>query len=182
MQRILDGRELTNNHISKKTIGVIILVATLLLMGCTAYAFGNEIRDFFVKVYDSFIKVTFDEEQQGGKEHIEDIYYPSYMLEGYELVYEDVDLFVVIYEFKNSSGEMLRFDQSLLDGTNYFLDAENGEAELREIDNHLFYYKFTGQRFYYTWNDGKYAMTLTSSAELSDEDLINLFKGISLAN
>ena len=178
MQQILDGQDPTNHRNIKRTIGAILLAAALLLTGCTVYAYRNEIRDFFVMVYDTFIKMTFDTEQQGRKERIEDVYYPTNMLEGYEMTYENVNSLIVIYEYKNTEGDTLMFEQCLLDGANHFLDAEQGNAELREIGDYRFYYKTSDQHHHYIWNDGEYAMTLTSNTALSDEALINLLNGI----
>ena len=178
MKQILAGQTPTHNRISKKTIGAILLAAALLLMGCTAYEFRNEIRDFFVKAYDSFVKVTFDPKQQGGKGSIEVVYHLSYIMEGYELVREEAASTDIIYEYKNLAGNMLTFEQYLLDGTNIILDSEHGYAELREVKDYRVYYKFDGLRHIYIWNDGLYALMLISSTELSDEDLINLLNGI----
>ena len=178
MQQILDGQDPTNHRNVKRAIGAILLAAALLLTGCTVYAYRNEIRDFFVMVYDSFVKVTFDSEQQENKESIEVVYHLSYVMDGYELVHEESTSIDIIYEYRNSSGGTLTFEQYLLDGTNFIMDSEHGDAELREIDDYCFYYRFTSQRHYYIWNDGEYAMTLTSNTVLSDDALINLLNGI----
>ena len=178
MQRILDGQDPTNHRNIKRTIGAILLAAALLLTGCTVYAYRNEIRDFFVMVYDSFVKVTFDSEQQENKESIEVVYHLSYVMDSYELVHEESTSIDIIYEYRNSSGGTLTFEQYLIDGTSFIMDSEHGDAELREIDDYRFYYKFTSQRHYYIWNDGEYAMTLTSNTVLSDDALINLLNGI----
>ena len=182
MKQILAGQTPTHNRISKKTIGAILLAAALLLTGCTAHVFRNEIRDFFVKAYDSFVKVTFDPEQQGGKGSIEVAYHLSYVMEGYELVSEEAASTDIIYEYKNLAGNMLTFGQYLLDGTNVILDSEHGYAEMREVKDYRVYYKFDGLQHIYIWNDGLYALMLISSTELSHEDLINLLNGIEPAN
>ena len=178
MKQILAGQTPTHNRISKKTIGAILLAAALLLTGCTAYVFRNEIRDFFVKVYDSFVKVTFDPKQQGDKESIEVAYHLSYIMEGYELVREEAASTDIIYEYKNLAGNMLTFGQYLLDGTNVILDSEHGYAEMREVKDYRVYYKFDGLQHIYIWNDGFYTLMLISSTELSDEDLVNILNGI----
>ena len=178
MKQILAGQTPTHNRISKKTIGAILLAAALLLTGCTAYVFRNEIRDFFVTIYDSFIKVTFDKDQRGDKESMGVVYHLSYVPDEYELVNEVSTSIDIIYEYRNSEGNTLTFEQYLLDGTNFILDSEQGDAELREIDGCRIYYRFTSQRYYYIWNDGQYALMLTSSTVLTDGDLINLLNGI----
>ena len=182
MQQILDGQDPTNHRNIKRTIVALLLAAALLLTGCTAYVFRKEIRDFFVMIYDTFINVTFDRESRVDKKDIEDVYYPSCMLEGYDLVVEDIDSHIVVYEYKNHMGDMLRFNQSLLDGTDYFFDVEHGESELRQIGEYPVYYSFSSHWHYYTWNDGKYAMMLTSNTALSDETLEKLLCGFSPAN
>ena len=178
MQRILDGQDPTNHRNVKRAIGAILLAAALLLTGCTVYTYRNEIRDFFVKAYDSFIKVTFDPEQQGDKESIEVAYHLSYVMEGYELVREEAASTDVIYEYKNLAGNTLVFGQYLLDGTNIIFDSEHGYSEIRKVNDYRVYYKFDGLQNIYIWNDGLYAMMLISSTELSDENLINLLNGI----
>ena len=178
MQRILDGKDPANHRNVKRTIGALLLAAALLLTGCTVYAYRNEIRDFFVKAYDSFVKVTFDSEQQGDKESIEVAYHLSYVMEGYELVREEVASTDVFYEYINLTGDILTFEQYLLDGTNIILDSEHGYAELREVMDYRVYYKFDGLQHIYIWNDGLYALMLISSTELSDDNLMNILNGI----
>lgn len=167
-------------RIAKKTWVAIILAAALLLTGCTVYVYRNEIRDFFVEMYESFIKLTFDQEQQGGNETIDQIYYPSYIMEEYALTNEVNTPVMVLYEYSNSSGEVLIFEQFLLDGSDYMLDAEKGDTLLLTVNGQDVYYRYTDNLHHYIWNNGKYAFTINSSVELTDDNIEDVIVGIKL--
>lgn len=169
-----------DRHRAKKTWIAIIIAAALLLTGCTVYAYRNEIRDFFVEIYESFIKLTFDKEQNGGNETMDQAYYPSYILEGYTLNNEVSTPIMILYEYANSSGEVLIFEQFLLDGSNYMLDAERGGTLLLIVNDQDVYYRYTDKLHHYIWNNGKYAFTINSSVKLKDEDIEYMIKEIKL--
>ena len=167
-------------RIAKKTWVAIILAAALLLTGCTVYVYRDEIRDFFVEMYESFIKLTFDQEQHGGNETIDQIYYPSYMIEEYALTNEVNTPIMVLYEYSNSSGEVLIVEQFLLDGSDYMLDAEKGDTLLLTVNDQDVYYRYNDSLHHYIWNNGKYAFTINSSVELTEDNIEDMVVGMKL--
>ena len=176
MKQILAGQTPTHNRISKKTIGAILLAAALLLMGCTAYEFRNEIRDFFVENYETFVKVTFDNGKDD-EQIISETYELTYMLEGYEQTETIVNPSIVLYEYRNSEEHVIIFSQSLLD-SNYRVDAEHSDCTFLTIGEYRVYHRYTEQNNTYIWNDGHYSLYIYSDMALSNADLENLISGI----
>lgn len=174
------GYNVNNASSFKKTLVAIILAATLLLAGCVAYVYREEIREFFVETYDAFVKLTFDKKQNDQNEIIEEVYFPSYMLDGFELSNEVSTPIMVLYEFVNDSDELISFEQLVVEGSNFLLDNEKGDTTIIEVDDYKVYHRYTDKQHHYIWNDGKYAMTLNSSFSISNEELKNIIYGMKI--
>ena len=61
----------------------------------------------------------------------------------------------------------------------FFVDTENYEKIL-VVKTYNIYYKTFDGRHYYLWNDGKYAIKITSDTVLPDEELISIINGINV--
>lgn len=162
----------------KRSLIAILIAAAILLTGCTVYVYRNEIREFIEDVYENFIGVTFDEDRIGEGATITEQYIVSYVPEGYELINEVSNPLFVLYEWTNKDGETLSFEQMLLDGSGFWLDNEEGSKKIVEHGGYEIYYKQSDLSHHYIWNDGKYAMTLNSSVQLSDDDLIKILNSV----
>ena len=55
-------RERRKDH--RKWIVALLVAAALLLTACSVYAYQDEIRSFIEKVYEDYIKVTYDDESE----------------------------------------------------------------------------------------------------------------------
>ena len=58
MSEILGFKVKPPRRISKKGLAAILLAAALLLTGCAV--FRNEIRDFIIEIYETFVNVSFN--------------------------------------------------------------------------------------------------------------------------
>jgi hypothetical protein len=114
MSEILGFKVKAPRRINKKGMAAILLAAALLLTGCAV--FKNEIRDFFVEVYETFVKVTFDNGKDD-EQIISEAYELTYMLEGYEQTETIVNPAIVRYEYRNSEEHVIIFTPLCADGS-----------------------------------------------------------------
>jgi hypothetical protein len=176
MSEIVGFKVRAPRRISKKGLTAILLAAVLLLTGCAV--FKNEIRDFFVEIYETIIKVTFDNEPSNEKETIGEVYELTIMPDGYTQTTAMVNPLIIRYEYTNLEGNYLTFEQVLLDRATFLLDAENGNTTMVTVGDYEIYYRCSNSQHRYIWNDGKYAMTINTDVELNAEDLEKLISGI----
>lgn len=178
MRAIVYGKTDTKRFWSPKMKRIIaILVAAALILTSCGIIFRNEIRDFAENIYEFFVKISYSESDPNGVS-IEEVYKLTYIPEGYYLEEEIILAVNTSYIFTNSDGSTILFDQYILDGTNFFIDIENGYTKIVDIQNYEIYYKFADKYHYYLWNDGKYALSLRSSVKLSNEDIMLILDGI----
>ena len=171
-----------------------ILIAALILTGCTAYVYRNEIKEFFVEIYEKHILVTYDTENDKNGININNvndennagmagennskIYQATYMKKDYEIINQTKTAVYVFYEWHDSSGNVITLQQMPFDGADYFLDAEHGNTEIINYEQYKIYCRKFENSCSFIWNDGVYAFTLKSSEQLSNEELFKIIKGI----
>lgn len=160
----------------KRRLIALLVAAALLLTGC-GILFRHEIREIFEDLY---VKLTYGDEGAAAGNKIEDVYQLGYVPEGYSLRYERIRLVRVQYEFQNQDGEYIWFDQRPIDTTNYVVDTESGYSKINEIDGYEVYYRYTNGRHVFVWNDGTCSMRLSSSAALSNDEIILILEGITV--
>ena len=162
----------------KRTFVAILIAAALLLAGCTVYVYRDEIRDFIEEFYDTYIKVTYTAEQMENKVYIEEFYSLSYVPEEYELVSEYKDILRTKYIWETTSGNMIIFEQLLVDGAYMVYDTEEGNRKVINCGDIVIYSYANNDHYRYMWNDGKYTMSLYSNEQLVEEWLKAILDGL----
>lgn len=177
MQTIIYGKAETKRIWNPKMKRIIaILVAAALLLTSCGIIFRNEIREVFK---DLFASITF-EGDEAKVNTIDDIYQLKYVPDGYSLVEENITSLSVVYKFVDDSGNVIKFEQCVLNNTDFVIDIESGYSQIVGINKYDVYYRSTDTFHYYIWNDSKYALTLRSIAPLSNETIILIIEGIDL--
>ena len=165
----------------RKWIVALLVAAALLLTACSVYAYQDEIRSFIEKVYEDYIKVTYDDESENQEMKIISEYYTlGYVPDGYTLTKEIRIPASMNLEWENAEGQYLAFEQRVLDGTNYGLDGEVGETNVIVCGEYSVYCR-SGNVHTYIWNDGNYSFMITTPYALSDDMLIRLVESIEIA-
>lgn len=180
MQKII-GRNICHpkKRLTKKSLIAIIVAAALLLTGCTAaYIYRDEIRDFVEEIYEEFIKLTYDDEEQNPVGGIKEQYELTYVPEGYEKTNEKITPIFVHYEYENGDGEKITFSQNPLDGSNFYFDSEQGYTKVYEYGEYKIYCRILDSTYHYTWNNGIYSLTINSSVALTNDELNSIVDGI----
>ena len=180
MRAIVYGKTDTKRFWSPKMKRIIaILVAAALILTSCGIIFRNEIRDFAENIYEFFVKISYSESDPKGVS-IEEVYKLTYIPEGYYLEEEIILAVNTSYIFTNSDGSTILFDQYILDGTNFFIDIENGYTKMVDIKEYEIYHKSTDGNHYYLWNDGKYSMRLISTNELLSQEVQLIVEGLAI--
>ena len=175
MRTIIYGKTNNKRTLSPKMRRIIaILVAAALLLTSCGIIFRNEIREFFREFY---VRLNYSDNDSEVKE-IEAVYKLTYLPEGYYIKEERVTPVSVYYHFTNKNDNNIWFDQSVLNGTVFFVDIENGYTKIQNIQNYEVYYRYTDKNHFYVWNDGKHAIRIKSSIKISTEEMILIINGI----
>lgn len=177
MRTIVYGKADTKRVWSPKMRRIIaILVAAALILTSCGIIFRNQIREIFEEFY---VKLTYEGDEESNK-NIDEVYVLGYVPEGYVLEKEILTSVYVRYEFNNEIGETLCFEQRALTRSEYYIDSESGYSKIEEIEEFDVYYRFTDTLINYVWSNKNYSMTIKSSVQLSNEEIISLLNGITV--
>lgn len=180
MQTIIYGKTSTKRTLSPKARWIVaILVAIALAFTSCGIIFHNEMRQLLENVCDFFVALTYTEDDAIGTT-IEEVYELGYLPEGYSLTKEKATTVRIQYEFKNENGDYLWFEQKLLDGTDFVVDSDEVYTRIDNIENYEVYYRYTGEKHVYIWNDGKYSMNFNSTTQISTDEIVLMLKGLTV--
>lgn len=177
MRTIIYGKADTKRVWSPKMRRIIaILIAVALLLTSCGIIFRNEIREIFKEF---FVSLTYESDDKSN-DMIEEVYFPSYLPEGYDLKKEEITKMFVRYEFVNENGNFLCFEQHAIALTDFVVDSESGYSKIHEIKKYEVYYRSTNKYHHYIWHSEKYSMTIKSSTYLSNVEIVLLLDGITV--
>lgn len=174
----ISNKPIPKTRFSKRTIIAILVAVALLLTGCTVYIYRDEIWTWMEEVYEKHIRITYDNDNQHTKENIDKTYSLTYVPDGYEMTNHVLTPVLVLYEYTDDIGNTITFQQSPLDGTDFYLDAEQGQTAVVSIQNFDVYYREYNSSFHYLWTDNFFALNIVSSIELPAEELSSIIEGM----
>lgn len=163
----------------KRAVAAALIAAALLLAGCAAIVYKEQIGDFFVEIRDTYIKGDFIKDEDANNQIIEEYYTLTYVPEGYELVEEYSDAFGAQSVWKNDKEKSIIFDQSPINSVKYTIDGENGLTDTYILGEKTVYCRIIDETYYYIWNNEKYAFSLYSDTKINEEEIIQIIDGIS---
>lgn len=170
-----DARKSQKQHNHKIIAAAIILAATLAIGSLTVYAYREQIRELFIRVYEEYIVLEFKGEQvQGG---VSEHYRVGYVPEGYTLTKEERSGMHTKYEWTNGEGETLTFSQRSLN-TEFRYDAAYGSYTTVEHNGLQIWCKQGRDMMSYMWNDGKYAMSVIDRTMLPMDEIFKIIDSI----
>jgi len=165
-------------RISKKSFVAILVAATLLLVGCTAYVYRDKVRNFIETIYEKYIHITYNDDENLLGSELSEAYVLTYIPDGYELIEESKTPIRTYYKWENGDNNRIIFRQVTLDGATFLLDVEQGYTELLNYDNYVIYFRKLEASYHYIWNDGKYFVSIDSSVDLGTNELFAIIDGI----
>ena len=163
----------------KRAALAALIAAALLLAGCAAIVYKEQIGDFFVEIHDTYIKGDYIKDEDANNQIIEEYYTLTYVPEGYELVEEYSDAFGAQSVWKNDKEKSIIFEQSPINSVKYTIDGENGFTDTYILGENTVYCRIIDETYYYIWNNEKYAFSLYSDTEINEEEIIQIIDGIS---
>ena len=163
----------------KRAALAALIAAAILLAGCTAIVYKEQIGDFFVEIRDTYIKGDFIKDEDENNQIIEEYYTLTYIPEGYELVEEYSDAFLAQSVWKNDKEKSIIFEQRPINSVKYTIDGENGFTDTYILGENTVYCRIIDETYYYIWNNEKYAFSLYSDTKINEEEIIQIIDGIS---
>lgn len=174
MRTIVRGKVDNKRTLSPKMRRIIaILVAAALILTSCGIIFRNEIREIFD---DFFVKLSCSNSDDG--EVMKDVYELGYLPDGYSLKEEVIAPLCAQYKYVNENGNYIWFEQKIIDGTDFYVDNEDGYSHIKEISTYEVYYRYTNKNHVYVWNDGKYSIKIKSTTHLSADDISLILDGL----
>ena len=155
---------------------IAILIAVALLLTSCGIIFRNEIREVFEEF---FVKLTYNGDDESA-ESIKDVYYLSYVPEGYVLKRDTTTKICVQYKYINQNGDFISFEQRAISLSGFYIDIEQGYSQINEIENYEIYYRTANDFHWFVWNNEKYQIQLISSTQLSNDEIIRIIEGITI--
>lgn len=175
MRTIVYGKADTKKTLSPRAKKIIaILVAAALLLTSCGIIFRNEIREVFEEF---FVKLTYSGDGMGS-DTIEEVYELTYLPEGYYLTDKQVRPLNIKWEYSNENNDMIKFEQRILNRSDFHVDSESGYSQIKEIEKFDVYYRKNSEQHFYVWNENKYSFCLISDLKISDDVLVEIINGI----
>lgn len=177
MQTIVYGKTNTKRVWSPRMKRIIaILVAAALLLTSCGIIFRNEIREVFKELFAS---ITF-EGDEARVDTIDEIYELSYIPDGYYLKETIIRPLTVYYSFVNDNGEIIKFEQRVLDGTDFTVDSEIGYSKVVEVQKYDVYFRENAENNTFIWKTDKYSFIIISNTKLSNDIVVQILEGITI--
>lgn len=174
MRTIIYGKAAAKRTCSPKMKKLIaILVAAALLLTSCGIIFRNEIREAFEEF---FVKLTCSGEGTASNT-IEEVYELTYLPAGYKLEKENISDLSVVYRFVDKNNNYIKFEQRVLDDSEFTVDSESGYSQMKEIERYNVYYRFTDIYHLYIWHNDKYSFKINSTTPLSNEQIVLIIEG-----
>jgi hypothetical protein len=162
----------------KRRIVAALIAAALLLTGCAAYAYREEIKEFIETIFDDHIEVKYDDnEDPTTSATITEYYTLGYVPEGYDFIKIIEQPTQIKSKWVNAEGKYILLVQCTVESALFIMDTETEDWNLIQLGDHEIYYRSTGVN-YYIWNDGKYAYQLILSASFHEQELISMIENI----
>lgn len=164
----------------KRAALAALIAAAILLAGCTAVVYREQIGEFFTTVYETHIKGSFVNEENANDQIIEEYYTLTYVPEGYELVEETRSINKARFVWKNDKEKRIIFSQSPINSINYTVDGEHGFTCMLTYSQYTVYCRTIDETYYYIWSNENYALSLYSDTEINEDEIIKIIDNITV--
>lgn len=179
MQKLLNKHKKcmynANRFIPKRLVGVLVAILITLTLMMSISAIREPIIKFIVNTYEGFVSIFVDENDEiKSTETVEEIYSPSYMLDGY--VKKDFKQFkTVISTVWSKDNDILELRQNVMvEDFQHFTDKEKTEYSTINTISNTIYYINKNENYSFIWTNDIYLFTLicSNSIELSEIEKI----------
>ena len=165
----------------RRKIIAAIVAATLILTGCTVgyEIFKEEVGAFIERIDNDSVDVGYNGSVEGPNA-VENVYELSYIPEGYELTKSVIGQWYIRYVWENKDNHIIVFDVDNTDkNSHYIIDNEGTESNLFYYnDIEVYRRKGNDSNYVNIWVMDSYMMFLSTTYELSEEELVRIIDGI----
>ena len=170
-----------------KNLGRILLVAAILAALTTTALAVPAIREalikFFAKDAETHYEFYFDPEQAAtAPEHVEKVYKPTYIPDGFCEDFIFIDLSGAAYTWLSENGDYITFDQMIIpnDTEGPAPDAEDVVVEILCLNGYQVFCVYSDGYTMYHWTDNAYFYQLIMGPSVSEEDCERIFYSIAI--
>ena len=157
---------------------IAILVAAILLVGCTAYVYRKQIGKFVEEIFDDYINVSIDETKSGHGAIISEIYSLSYVPEGYVLKKTVAMSSYTVSEWINDSNEKIVLEQFNSQESNFGYDDDSSYIEIVLKNGETVYCRFNQGSSFCVWSKERYIMSLFCTNIISEDEISMMIKSL----
>ena len=161
-----------NRFIPKRLVGVLAAILITLTLMMSISAIRETVVEFIVTVYESFIDVFIEEnnDEKTPKE-IENKYMPSYEVNGFHIISSDNYEILLKSKWTNYKNEFIVLEQSVLEN-NYqaFIDNESMDYMMVNLNSYNTYYIEKNSTHCFIWanEDYMFKMLFSNTIEFSE--------------
>ena len=163
----------------KMSLIAAIIAAAMLLCGCAAYVYREQIADFLLEHTNFHINVS----HSVGSADIPDpapCYGLSYVPEGYELVKMKLRYADASCEWQNTEKKKILFSQHTMNSKSA-VDNERIEKHTIEAgDKTILCFDIEQKLYCYMWTDGCFSFTLRTDERFSDEEIVRMVNSMTI--
>ena len=164
----------------KKFVAILVAAALLLLVGCTAYVYGNQIGSFIETFLEDGVNIGFADKGENKITTIEEVYELTYVPDEYVLTQKLINDIGVVYTYTDENQNSICFDQYPLGiSSSIGIDNDTNNASALEHNGIEIYVRVNANTRHYVWKDDKYLMTLVCPTMISEEEALKIVDGLS---
>lgn len=163
---------------SRKTWVAILVAVLLMLVGCGTYIYRREILEFLEETFETGILLSYKDRNPVAGEEITEKYMVTYLPEGYYLEKKVEKNGIRSYMWYNETGGCIMFDQSMKDAAVLEFKNNGEEPTIFNCNGFEIYARSYGESNVYVWISGKYIMTLYVSADVTQEESLEILESI----
>ena len=164
---------------------VAAILVAIFLLAVTACAAIEPIREFFIEVFDAYIRVEVDNpDASENKEEvlpktIEVAYSITNIPDGFVLVDDSRSIISIASFWLNEEGGILVFEQDTLEGNNITLNGNNAEYGEIIIEGRTVFRLYSDGMYVLMWKEHGYLFSISCSDTIPWETVVDMVTGLS---
>lgn len=159
---------------ARQVIAILIAAAILALAGC-GVVYRNEIRDFVVHFYETYIKMEFSKDNPPGTNEVV-TYSFEYIPNGFEK--NETKSKKNFFVWENELGQTISLSIKSIESAIGYFDTEHGNIKTISVDDFKIMEYKNDNLFSCIWNDGYKAFYLKIIGDIPEQEIIGFIKGI----
>ena len=175
IERIHESYLRMQARISKRKLIALLVAAVIIVMSITACVYREEIRDFFVGLFDDHAQFEIGETES---KLIERYYFPAYILEGYS---EDERCKIsesLVYMIYTNGTHEIGYFQTTTSGYHGSLDTQGAEYNVISIGEYTVHRTYKNNTYSMIWETERYVFGLTCHDSIGWEEIERIILSI----